>query len=354
MSKESLVNQEIHQENKDLGKTTSRWRRTGASIFAAMVIGSGYTDALADLSLEKKAIVATSETFDLSDKEKLRAEVLSSIKTNYDKKIYKLDQIKEELKKNGCQDINLDFCAGLVYATDNVYGFNDPDYDLKEKGVLKNYLTREQIFKFGKTGEGLDVIYFKDEKGKKTNEPAICYVVNPELKKYKKIDGLQKTIDKWEKVAPGFLRAMVANDVRVFFHSQSSSDNGVSNFKYSYGVLYYNFSRNDDNYSSFMFKGMAVDQFGVRGDALGGKIEKEKVAAIKQWLARDCYQYIGKVKNKDFTRRSEGLQLLLEHYMTKYKLDYDYISSIVDIIKEENLMTPFGADTWQEIDSIKK
>ncbi len=272
---------------------------------------------------------------------------------DYVKKQQETDAFKEVLKEKECQEINLDFCADLLYSRNKSDGFKSPGvYDLWQKTILGDYITDEQIYEFGRTGKGLDVVYFKDKKGKKTKEPAIAYVATPDVKKFK-VSDVEKGVDFWEKLAPGFLRAMVANDVRVLFQGQASSNRKIKGFKYEYGIIYYNYSNNDSsNFSYFLRKGFALEMFGVRGNALGN-FNKNEVAVIKSWLANDCGNFIyKKTGSKDVAKQITEFKADLDRYMTSDGLTLDYMLPIIKRIKDENLMTPFGAETWEEIDSV--
>ena len=88
--------------------------------------------------------------------------------------------------------------------------FKDDRFDLMDRTVLANYLSEEEIYNFGRTGEGLQVIYFKDENGNNTNIPAILLCGEEVRQKNISLDQLQGCIDFWiDKGATNFLEAMV-------------------------------------------------------------------------------------------------------------------------------------------------
>lgn len=269
----------------------------------------------------------------------------------YGVKMGKIIKYKEELLRNECRLENLDFCAGVLHAIDESYKIREKAFDYPERTVLKNYLSREMVVEFGKTGKGLDVIYFKDEKGKNTNIPAICYVVGSEIKKTK-IGVIDEVITKSWKDAPNFLDALVANDVRVLFQNQAA-DKNIEVFKFEKGIIYFNSGSNIDK--KFLMKGLAVEMFGVRGDELSSPFRQGEVAVIKSILMHDCCNYLAnKTDKKIFYDMVIRFQMDRDMYMKMWGFTNSYIDGLVKKIKTEGLMTPFGAETWEEIDSVKK
>ncbi len=282
-------------------------------------------------------------------------EDISSPTPDYAIKLQEIAKYKELLIEKGCQEINLEICAAGLYARNKSDGFKDPRvFDQWKKTILGDYITDEQIYEFGRTGKGLDVIYFRDKNGKKTKEPAIFYVTTPDVKKFK-ISDIEKAIAFWEKVAPGFLRAIVANDTRFLFQGQASSNKKIKVFKYEWGIIYFNFSDNDSEKFDFgLRRGLPLESFGLRAEALG-IFSKNEVGVIKSWLTRDCCVYIAKkTGNKNVLDRVKSYQSDLDDYMASGNFIYEYMSPIIERIKKEGLVTPFGAETWEEIDSIKK
>lgn len=279
---------------------------------------------------------------------------------DYVDKYKKISEYKELLREKECQDINLDFCAGVLYSIDTADGFNDAVFDKWESTtILGDFVTKEQVFEFGKTGEGLDVVYFLNEKGEKTKEPAILYVATPEVKK-QKIDVVEKGIAHWEKYDQDFREVLVNNDLRIILHSQASSNKKISVFKYETGIFYYNTSDSKpSSFSDSIAYAIATEMFGSKGDALGGEFNKYAVGVIKQRLDLDCARYLAeKTKDKKLAGYVQGCQDLVDLYTQEYWIDKGqqmwYLEHLIKIIKENNLMTPYGADTWEEIDSIKK
>lgn len=263
----------------------------------------------------------------------------------------------EELKADGCQEINLDFCADLLYARENANGFQvgGKEFDYS-KTILANYLATDKIFTFGRTGKGLDVIYFKDENGKKTKEPALLYLgvsdYNVGLKQ------VQDAIDQQEKSAPGFLRAMVDNDARVILQNKVNNQPGAI-AKYGAGVIFFNCGLIDKKVSGsgnfvkrlkIIFE---VEQFGTRGDALWDLSYAGIVAVIKESLAADCCSYLyQKTKDKFYKDQMEFHKENEVRYRTQVHSDSTKIDALILDIKKRGLMVPYGAKTWEEIDSV--
>jgi len=248
----------------------------------------------------------------------------------------------------------------VLYAIDKSDGFKDPQvFDRWQESILGDYITAEQVYEYGRTSKGLDVVYFKDEKGKKTKEPAICYVANPKNMKFK-ISDIEKGIDIMERPAPGFLRAMVANDVRVLFQSQASSNKKIVVSKYDDGIIYHNYSKSDSrDFATGFVRAATQEMFGVRGDALGGEFDKYAVGVIKVSLALDCCNYIfTKTGDKNIGYLLEDFKLILDAYKKAYWTDRGKSEAelvlLIKKLKDNNLMTPFGAETWEEIDTVKK
>lgn len=287
-------------------------------------------------------------------------EVKPSPTPEYAIKEQKNNSYREFLKENGCQDINIDFCTPLLYGIDENDGFVDTRiFTQPEKTILSNYISREEVVLFGKTGKidknwNWDVIYFKDEKGKRTKEPAVAYVYNPEIKHFK-ISDIEKAIDWWEdKGVFGFLNAIVANDARIIFQSQAGDNNKVATMKYGEGIIYCNFSSSDlVKFQTMLIKGLAVEMFGVKGDALKNVFGPHEVTAIKSYLAVDCCKHMYKLTGfTKFNDLAKSFQISADGYMSRYGLRLEDINKLIKRIKSEMLMTPYGAKTWIEIDSV--
>lgn len=274
----------------------------------------------------------------------------------YAKRLQKIEKLKEELVNKECKSENLDFCARVLYAVDESPGFFDsvmlPN---QEKTILKNYLDRNKVIEFGKTGKGMDVIYFKDEKGKKTNIPALGYVGASDWNVG--IKQVQGAIDKWEKVALGFLKVMYANDVCLFFQSNASDEKAAGGFKYGKGIILFNCNstnkkeRGSSDFTKTIQLGLGVELFGNRLDELGEKYIGPTGAVIKQLLAVACGDYI-ESKNRNYKRFS--YHVAADMYMQLSQSDPAKIDKLITELKDNKWITPYGAETWEEIDSVNK
>jgi len=277
---------------------------------------------------------------------------------HYAERQKRVDEYKNLLRANECQEINLEACANWIYAVKNCDYFSDPTFVYPEKTKLSNYVTVDQVVEFGQTGKvdkkwNWKVIYHKDENGKKTKEPGLMYAFNPENKVFSE-DNVQAPIDSWEKVAPGFFRVMNDNDEWVLLHSDACDpSNKIQVFKYGKSIIYCNYSSKDSgDFENFWYKmGVGKEQFGVRGDALGIFTEAE-VGLMKARLAVDCCKYIfEKTGNKFIAGRIKSFQMEVDTYtagMTEVPIKR--ILDLISEIKSKNLMTPYGAATWAEID----
>ena len=273
----------------------------------------------------------------------------------YAERLKKIEAYKEELTGHECKPENLDFCARVLYAVDESPGlYNGRVWPDQEKTILKNYLDRNKVINFGKTGKGLEVVYFKDNKGKKTNRPALLYVPasdwNVGLKQ------VQTAIDDWEKVAPGFLEAMYTNDVCVFFQNKASDQAG-DNAGYTKGIIFYNCglidkkNRSVDGILKTIRIHLGVEMFGARLDELGEPYLGGTGAVIKQALAVDCNEYLAtKTGDKFFYDRVKGYGMGYGNYLGLSGSDPDKIDELITELKANNWITPYGAETWAEID----
>lgn len=277
----------------------------------------------------------------------------------YAKRLEKIEIYKARLRSSECKPENLDFCARVLYAVDESLGlYNSGAFPYQEKTILKNYLDRNKIIEFGKTGKGLEVIYFKDEKGKKTNIPALCYVGASDWNVG--IKQVQTAIDQWEKDAPGFLQSMYDNNVCVFFQNKAS-DNPGANAAYTTGIIFFSCGLIDKKTSgsSDFVKTIrihfGVEMFGVRLDELGEKYWSATGAVIKQALAVDCNEYLfDKTGIKFYADRARSYNMGYDNYMGLSQSDPAKIDELIAELKANNWITPYGAETWEEIDSINK
>jgi len=277
-------------------------------------------------------------------------------------KVERTEEFKQLLAESGCREENLDFCADLLYARDDYYGahgFLDDRFDLMDRTVLANYLSEEEIYNFGRTGEGLEVVYFKDENGNNTNIPAICYVGGDETE-HISLDQLQGCIDFWiNNGATNFLEAMVDNDVRIIFQNQASSKEGGGHcvFKYGSNIILCNSAQVDGAFITMLTKAIAVEQFGVRGDSFGYDLGINEVSVLKSRLARDCSLYMVKkfgVDDELLNAIIDAFETENEKYMGIYlpEMSSEEFEELVQDVKDKGIFEPFVPATWEEIDAV--
>ena len=180
---------------------------------------------------------------------------------HYAERHEKIEQYRKELIDKGCQEINLEACSNWLYAIDNCGYFADPSFIYPEKTKLSNYVSRDEVIEFGKTGKvdkkwNWKVVYHKDENGKLTNEPGLMYAFNPENKVFD-IKYVQSPIDSWEKIAPGFFRTLNDNNTWVLFRNDATdlSNSKFEICKYGRSIIYDNSSSRDaGDFKNFLYK----------------------------------------------------------------------------------------------------
>lgn len=277
---------------------------------------------------------------------------------HYAERQRKINEYKEKLRADGCQEINLEAVAEVCYATEQSKGFSDKKFVYQEKTILKNYVTMEQWFEFGRTGEvpegaNFQVIYFKDENGKPTKEPAIFYVANPENKVFD-INVVQNSIDWWEERCTGYLETLVSNGFRVILHSQAGKNEKVQKKKYGEGIYYVNYSgKSASSFEADLNTSSLEESFGMRCKALG--LTNNEQALIKPVLALLCFQYALVDNSKD-----EGLiafidgnqdQIVLYNDMYGEGRSPEQIKALIEKAKKV-IVPPFRAKSWKHISDV--
>jgi hypothetical protein len=282
-------------------------------------------------------------------------EVKPSPTPDYAIKEREINEIKADLLAKGCDQKRLLGCARTVYAIQKSGGFVDTRiYVNQENTVLSKWVTVKQVYEFGRTGEGLEAIYLKDEKGKKTDNLAFFYIADPEYKF--DIEYVQMAIDWWEEDAPGFLQAMVDNEVCVLLQAKAS-ERGNGNAKYGVGIIYYDYGLDDAvGFETGLIGHFPVEMFGVKGDALKGRFGPGAVAVIKQEFARISCEYLAKKKNrnkkKNYIGIAEDYKLGVDAYLPICGYTLEEINVLIDEIKDEGYMAPWAASNWAEIYSV--
>lgn len=341
-------------ENKGYGFSNNKdsiSKRFGAGVLAATLMVGGVSFSNNNARAEESSHNSNIETAGNMPSQ-VEAPTLM-----YAERLKKIEKLKEELVSKECKSENLDFCARVLYAVDESPGFYDSVMlPYQEKTILRNYLDRNKVIEFGRTSKGMDVIYFKDEKGKKTNIPALGYVGGSDWNVG--INQIQEAIDSWEKVAPGFLRSAYSNDVCLFFQTDASDEMASTSFRYSKGIVLFNCNlinkkeKGSSNFIKIIQMGLGVEMIGNRLEELGGEYLGGTGAVIKQILAYDCGNYIHS-KNPEFIMHS-NYKSGAELYMQLSQSDPEKIDEMIAELEANNWVTPFGAETWEEINSVKK
>jgi hypothetical protein len=273
----------------------------------------------------------------------------------------KLAECREEMKEQSCQENYLDKCAEWLCSRRTSAGFGGfgKGFDLS-KTVLSSYLSDEQIYEFGKNGKfkptkgvELGVVWYKDEKGKKTDNPGILYVGasdwNVGLKQ------VQKAIDELEKTSPGFLKSMNENGVCVIMQGKADKEAGVY-ANYGDGILYINCGLLDKkkSYVKQLKKFFTIEQFGNKMQLLGGKYfgdSGEMAGVLKQLWAVKCGTYLClTTKDSFFDDMLEGYKIAAKRYLG-YLEDSSSVASIMEEAEKDGLVSPFVGVTWEEINN---
>ncbi len=243
-------------------------------------------------------------------------------------------------------------CAEVCYSIEVSKGFKGKSFVNTEKTILGNYITKEQVFEFGRTGvipngANFQILYFKDENGNQTDEPAILYVTNPEIEAFG--SAVKSVVDWLEGVYPGFLTTMVDNGIRIILHSQANDNKNTQGTTYNDGLYYENYSgSNSESFYKSLRKGLLTEGVGIRCDILG--LSKNEQGLIKPYFALLFTQY-ALTKSSD-----DGLVNFEKFYQNETDL-YTFLyadgrsSDEIKALREETkmLVYPFGG-SWKEID----
>ncbi len=282
---------------------------------------------------------------------------------HYAKRHEKIEEYKRQLVEYAGEKINLDAYANFVYAIEVSSKLSDAIADKilthPENTLLATYTSVDEAFeayKNGKFKKGSNVreIYRKDKDGKETDEIGLFSVVNPKIKSLS-ADDISNMIDDLEDISPGFLESMNDNNVWVIFQSQAGDSAKAQKIKYNDVMIYYNNSyRNSDNLKNALL----VEQFGVRCEALGGEFSFENMSGLlkSRFAFLCCKSLLATVdkKNYDYVEYlCERFQTEIDYYTTESlgNRSLDQVNSLVANAKSKNLVTPFGAKTWAEIDA---
>ncbi len=280
------------------------------------------------------------------------------ITPTYAKKEQETNEIKNYLVEQGVEENRVDLCADIIYAIRHV---NDLSFIEKnvfiypEKKILGNFITENKVIEYGKTGKGLDVIYFEDQDVKQTDIAAITYIAEEEYKY--DIKYIQQSVDMWTEIVPNFLEWMVKMDVRCLFQAVSS-ENGSGLFKYDPEVIYHDKGKavNNAAFVAGWRRAFGVEPFGARLESLGIYSGIE-IAVLKQALATACCDNLAlKIKNEWIVSFAKSYRSTLEEYMEKYKknISPERMNELIyEIITHPEYAIPYGAENndWMNVKS---
>ena len=122
-------------------------------------------------------------------------------------------------------------------------------------------------------------------------------------------------------------------------------------------MIYYKSSeKKSESFQLDLKKALAVEQFGVRAYAcglVGGVNNSNQGVLLKNTITELCCQYIlTKIKDKHISDFKSFCHDQADTYLNAYGfgMTVDERDALVEGCKQ--LMTPFGADSWEEIDSV--
>ena len=274
----------------------------------------------------------------------------------------KLAEYKQELVEDGCVQEYINFCAGVMYAIDISDGVFDSNYvNDTEKTVLKNYVSKDEIKEFGKTGKGLDVIWDKDENGKKI--PVLLYVGgsdwNVGIKQVKKAIDLYDT----KKGTNGaFLKALQENEVCVFFQTENEAKGTTG--RYEDGIIFFLCGKKNkeiagsSDFIKMIRATLGVEMFGNKMTLLGGDFGDTDMAAVLKsvWMWKCCKYLYQKTHDKFYSDRVERYQMDINDYnynlLNYTDFTVDDVLKLVDMAEKEGLVAPFVDASWEKINEV--
>ena len=272
-------------------------------------------------------------------------------------------QYEESLRENGCLEENVECCAGVLFALNSSHGtkgFKDDKFDRQENSILSRFLSKEEVYEFGKTGKvpegaNFEVVYFKNKNGENTNESAMFYVVGDGVDVELGVNGIENSIVEWEKWgANNFLETTVDNDLRVILHIWAGSGNYYVS-KYGDNILFCNYCGDEILSEGGFTAAISTEQFGAQGDSFGAKLERKEVAVLKFRLVIDCCRYmeIKSGKSNFVSRRKAFYEEQYGIYKDKYwEGTAEEFEEFVESAKATGMFTPFVDATWKEIDTL--
>ena len=262
----------------------------------------------------------------------------------------------ENLKRYDAELVNCkpelkSFCFDLLLACDNVAAFVGDGITDYESTLITNHIKRSDIIKFGETGKGLKTVDFDND------FPSFCL-----LNTSKDVESsVRQSVKDLQKDIPDFLEVCYENGMRIFVQNKVDPTGGTWSKYDEYGTFLYNCDRNDVKrkgkvgITKNLKMSILTESFAIKARILG--ITQDAFEAVlKQRLASDNALALSKkTNNKD---RKKFYQDMYSNENAGYELylsmcgDTEKAAAIIDEVKRNNLIRPFGFKTWQEVDAI--
>lgn len=355
--KKDFIESEFNEDDVAPVKLITQKGRRNLSSFLAVLAATGV------MAGEMRAMAqSNSDNINLSDKTKIESNIKEPFVINgktdtiYSKYLFdtnmrkemdgELKKRREELLKMGDYEERLDFCTHILWHIDfdRIYFASGKEFTEPEKTMVSKYLSREKVINFYLTGEGMDVIYHKDEKGEKTNKPALAYVGGSDLNFG--VEALQQAIDEMEEDAPGYLKTLNANHVYGFFQMKAGSKTPELAC-YREAFIYYNFGKQEKkmlpDVSKSIKKILNVEQFGCQWDYLLSGYAQELGTIVKQELARMCCQNLyEKTKNKLYRDYASYYENGRDVYLENSQFDPILVDYVIEKVKKDGWFDLYG------------
>ena len=257
-----------------------------------------------------------------------------------------LNKRKEELLKLGEHKERLDLCTHLLWHIDfdRIYFATGMEFTEPEKTMVSKYLSREQVVNFYLTGQGMDVIYHKNEKGEKTNKAALAYVGGSDLNFG--VEAVQQAIDEMEEDAPGYLKTLNSNHVYGFFQMKAGSKTPAL-AAYREAVVYYNYGKQDKkrlpDVVDSIKKILNFEQFGSQWDYLLSGYAQELGTIVKGELGRMCCQNLYEKTNKKIYKDyASYYKNSVDTYLKNSQFDPVLVDYVIEKVLNDSWFALYG------------
>ena len=236
----------------------------------------------------------------------------------------------------------LQFVKDLLNLYDHSVSSDNTAFD-----KVDDYITREQIVEYGRTGDfskvkDFSIISHKD------GTPAIA-LINC---KDNVVSSFKTAIKEMEVYDPNYLKVLTSNGMRAFMVNRFAENMGnVFTFNKS-GLIVWNLDINKDFSVNNLKRPLETESFGIKMYQLGGDYAKY-VGFMKEQLSSDCWWYIfkrtGDAVAESGSRSSYIItKTLYNPYYAPITFKDEKIQDLLKSVRDNNLATPFGG-TWAEI-----